>query len=119
MSKRIHDISVSLRTGGVVYPGNPTISTRAQQAVSQGAGANVSRVDFGSHTGTHVDAPKHFFDDGAGVDALSLDVLMGPCRLLTFSDAVMSIGEAELRPHNLTGVTRVLLKTRNSAWLAS
>ena len=118
-SRRIYDISVSLRTGGVVYPGNPAISVTAQQAISQGAGANVSRIDMGSHTGTHVDAPKHFFDDGAGVDALSLDVLTGPCRLLAFSDAVTSIGEAELRAHDLTGVTRVLLKTRNSAWLAS
>lgn len=117
--RRIYDISVSLRTGGLVYPGNPAISVTAQQAISQGAGANVSRIDMGSHTGTHVDAPKHFFDDGAGVDALSLDVLTGPCRLLAFSDAVMSIGEAELRAHDLTGVTRVLLKTRNSAWLAS
>ena len=118
-STRIYDVSLALRTGGLVYPGNPAIAITAQQAISQGAGANVSRIDFGSHTGTHVDAPKHFFDDGAGVDALALDVLMGPCRLLAFSDAVMSIGEAELRAHDLSGVTRVLLKTRNSAWLAS
>jgi arylformamidase len=115
----VYDISVPIRTGGLVYPGNPVISITAQQAISQGAGANVSRLDFGSHTGTHVDAPKHFFDDGAGVDALSLDVLMGPARLLAFSDTVLSIGEAELRAHDLTGVTRLLLKTRNSAWLAS
>ncbi|MEP6731369.1 MAG: cyclase family protein [bacterium] len=115
----IYDISVPIRTGGLIYPGNPAISITPQQAISQGAGANVSRLDLGSHTGTHVDAPKHFFDDGAGVDALSLDVLMGPARLIVFSDAVMSIGEAELREHDLAGVTRVLFKTRNSAWLAS
>src|SRR3954471_12443557 len=119
MSKRIHDISVSLRTGGVVYPGNPAISITPHQAISQGAGANVSRVDFGSHTGTHVDAPKHFFDDGAGVDTIPLELLMGPARLLAFGDAVKSIGEAELAAHDLTGVTRVLLKTRNSKWLAT
>ena len=115
----IHDISLPIRNGGLIYPGNPAISITAQQAISQGAGANVSRLDLGSHTGTHVDAPKHFFDDGAGVDALSLDVLMGPARLLAFADSVMSIGEAELRAHDLSGVTRVLLKTRNSSWLAS
>jgi arylformamidase len=116
---RIYDISVTVRSGGLVYPGNPTISITLQQAISQGAGANVSRIDFGSHTGTHVDAPKHFFDDGAGVDMLPLDVLIGPARLVAFSDAVASIGEAELRLHDLTGVTRVLFKTRNSSWLAS
>ena len=115
----IYDISLSIRTGGVVYPGNPGISITAQQAISQGAGANVSRVDFGSHTGTHVDAPKHFFDDGVGVDALSLDVLMGPARLIAFDDAVLSIGEADLRAHDLTGVTRLLMRTRNSDWLAT
>ena len=108
--KRIYDISVAVRAGGLVYPGNPVISITSQQAISEGAGANVSRIDIGSHTGTHVDAPKHFFDDGEGVDALSLDVLMGPARLLAFSDAVTSIGEAELRAHDLAGVTRVLLK---------
>ncbi len=115
----IFDVSVPIKTGGVVYPGNPEISITPQQAISQGAGANVSRLDLGSHTGTHVDSPKHFFDDGAGVDALSLEVLIGPARLIAFDDSVMSIGEAELRPHDLTGVTRVLFKTRNSAWLAS
>jgi arylformamidase len=115
----IYDISVPLRSGGVVYPGNPPISITPQQAISQGAGANVSRLDLGSHSGTHVDAPKHFFDDGAGVDALALDVLMGPARLLVFSDTVTSIGEADLRAHDLKGVTRLLMRTRNSAWLAS
>ena len=115
----IYDISVPLRSGGVVYPGNPAIEITAQQAISRGAGANVSRVDFGSHSGTHVDAPKHFFDDGAGADTLPLDVLMGPARLIAFDDSVTSVGEAELRAHDLRGVTRVLIRTRNSAWLTS
>lgn len=115
----IYDISVPLRSGGVVYPGNPAISITAQQAISQGAGANVSRIDMGSHSGTHVDAPKHFFDDSAGADTLPLDVLMGPARLIAVDDAVKSVGETELRAHDLRGVTRVLIRTRNSAWLAS
>lgn len=119
MSQRTYDISVPIRTGGLIYPGNPGINIMAQQAISQGAGANVSRVDFGSHTGTHVDAPKHFFDDGAGVDTLPLDLLMGPARLLHFDDSVLSIGREQLDAHDLRGVTRVLLRTRNSTWLAS
>ena len=115
----IYDISVPVRHGGLVYPGNPAISITAQQAISAGAGANVSRLDFGSHTGTHVDAPKHFFDDGAGVDTLDLSVLMGPARLLAFGDAVTSVGMAELEPHELDGVKRLLIRTRNSEWLKS
>ena len=115
----IYDISVPIRTGGVVYPGNPPILITPQQAISLGAGANVSRIDFGSHSGTHVDAPKHFFDDAAGADSLPLDVLIGPARLIAMGDDVKSVGEAELKKHDLGGVERLLIRTRNSAWLAS
>ena len=117
--RRIWDVSVPVRHGGLVYPGNPPISITAVQSITQGDTANVSRIDLGSHTGTHVDAPLHFMDGGAGVDELPLDVLVGPARLIAFGDDVMAVGEAELRQHDLHGVTRLLIKTRNSAWLAS
>lgn len=114
----IYDISVPVRTGGLVYPGNPEISIEPQQSISKGAGANVSSVSFGSHTGTHVDAAKHFFDDGQSVDEIRLDKLIGPALLIAFGDDVMSVGAAELRVKDLAEHTRVLLKTRNSALLS-
>jgi arylformamidase len=112
-----YDISVPLVNEGLVYPGNPTISILPQQEVSKGASANVSALSFGSHTGTHVDAPKHFFDDGLGVDALPLEVLIGPCVLICVDDDVMSVGEEHLRRHELKSHTRILIKTRNSAFI--
>lgn len=114
---RIYDVSVPVASGGLVYPGNPVIDITPQQAIAQGAGANVSRVDFGSHTGTHVDAPKHFFDDGTTVDRLPLDVLMGPALLVDFPADVMAITEAALRTKDLAGHERILLRTRNSSFL--
>jgi arylformamidase len=112
----IYDISLPIVNDGLVYPGNPAISITPQQEVSKGASANVSMLSFGSHTATHVDAPKHFFDEGAGVDALPLDVLMGPAVLICVEDNVMSVGEKELRLHELKNHTRVLIKTRNSSF---
>jgi arylformamidase len=112
-----YDISVPVVNDGLVYPGNPGISITPQQEVSKGASANVSLLSFGSHTGTHVDAPKHFFDNGVGVDALPLDVLMGPCVLICVEDDVMSVGEKELKLHELKSHTRVLIKTRNSSYI--
>src|SRR6185295_4671266 len=109
----IYDISLPIANGGVVYPGNPAIQIEPQQAIAKGGSSNVSSLAFGSHTGTHVDAPKHFFDDGAGVDALSLDVLMGPAVLICVDDGVMSVGEEQLKLHELKGHQRVLIKTRN------
>jgi arylformamidase len=113
----IYDISVPVTHDGLVYPGNPPISITPQQEVAKGGSSNVSLLSFGSHTGTHVDAPKHFFDDGLGVDAISLDLLMGPAMLICIDDSVMAVGAEHLRLHELTGHTRVLIKTRNSAFI--
>lgn len=111
---RIFDISIAITAGGIVYPGNPPIEVEAQQALARGDGANVSALSFGSHTATHVDAAKHFFDDGQTVDQLPLDRLVGPCVVIELDDTVMSIGRRELEAHDLEGTKRVLFKTRNS-----
>ena len=79
--------------------------------------ANVSLLSIGSHTGTHVDAPKHMIQDGAGVDAIPLDALIGPALLIAFDDDVMAVTEAYLRAQPLAGHERVLLKTRNSRFV--
>lgn len=113
----IYDVSMPIVNGGLVYPGNPEIQIEPQQEIAKGGSANVSSLSFGSHTGTHVDAPKHFFNDGPGVDMLSLDVLMGPAVLIHAPDDAMAVGEEQLRLHELKKHTRVLIKTRNSGFL--
>jgi arylformamidase len=115
---RIYDISVPIRSGGLIYPGNPEIDIALQQAVAKGAGANVSTIRFGSHTGTHADAARHFFDDGQTVDKIPLERLIGPAVLLSFGDNVLAVGAAELRAKNIKGQKRILLRTRNSAFLS-
>jgi arylformamidase len=115
---RIYDISVPIRSGGLVYPGNPEIDISLQQAVAKGASANVSNIRFGSHTGTHADAARHFFDDGQPVDKIPLERLIGPALLVSFGDAVLSIGAAELREQDVKGHKRILIRTRNSALLS-
>jgi len=115
---RIYDISVPIRSGGLVYPGNPEIDVTLQQAVAKGASANVSTIRFGSHTGTHADAARHFFDDGQPVDKIPLDRLIGPALLIGFNDSVRSVGAAELREYDLKDHKRILLRTRNSAFLS-
>ncbi len=118
---RILDVSQAVVDGGIVYPGNPEIRISYQQAVARGAGANVSSLALGSHTGTHVDAARHFFDDGQPIDEVPLERLIGRAVVLAFADDVMFVGEAELRAQEaaLDGHTRVLLRTRNSGFAAA
>lgn len=101
-----------------MYPGNPEIRIALQQALARGDGANVSTLAFGSHTGTHVDAAKHFFDEGQPVDEIPLERLIGPAIVIAFPDDTRAVSEADLRRHDLGGHTRVLIRTRNSALLA-
>jgi arylformamidase len=115
--KKIHDVSVPVRSGGLIYPGNPEIQIELQQAIARGAGANVSQISFGSHTGTHVDAAKHFFDDGQTVDQIPLEKLVGPARLIAVDDSLMSVGAGDLERHDLRGQKRVLIRTRNSSFI--
>jgi arylformamidase len=113
----VYDISLPIESGGLVYPGNPPIEIAPQQEIARGGSSNVSSLAFGSHTATHVDAPRHFFDDGVTIDALPLGLFMGPAVLVAVGDDVMAVTEAHLRTHELKGHTRVLIKTRNSAFI--
>lgn len=112
-----YDISVPISNGGAVYPGNPEIRIAPQQEIAKGASSNVSSIAFGSHTGTHVDAPKHMIDDGDSVDTLPFDVLMGPAVLVDVGIKCLAVGARELKLHELKGHKRILIKTRNSAFI--
>ena len=117
MPRKLFDISVPVKNGGVVYPGNPEIHIELQQDMSRGGSSNVSLLAIGSHTGTHVDAPLHMIPGGAGVDGIPLDALIGPALVIAFDDDVMAVTEAYLRSQPIAGHERVLLKTRNSRYI--
>ena len=114
---KIHDISLPVLSGGVVYPNNSPIDITRMPSIASGASSNLSRISLGSHTATHVDAQLHFRDGGTPVDALPLDVLIGPALLVRFPDDVMAITAGHLRQANLAGQTRVLFATRNSGFI--
>jgi arylformamidase len=116
----IYDISVAVWPGMPSWPGDPTFETRLVDAIAGGEAANVSWIGMGAHSGTHVDAPLHFFDDGAAVETLPLDVLIGPCVVTELPGRGL-IRAADLAALNLpAGLTRLLLKTANSAlWHAA
>lgn len=114
---RLYDISAPVENGGVVYPGNPEIHIELQQDMSKGGSSNVSHLSIGSHTGTHVDAPRHMIPGGVGIDQVPLESLIGPAVVCEFGEHVMAVTEALLRMQPIQGQQRVLLKTRNSGFI--
>ncbi len=60
------DVSVPVRDGMVHWPDDPPVEIGLSLSLSGGDPANVTRARDSAHTGTHMDAPRHFFADGEG-----------------------------------------------------
>jgi arylformamidase len=113
---RIYDVSVPISAATPTYPGDPGIEIRQWAALARGDSANVSLLHFGAHTATHVDAPAHFIEGASRVDAMPLDTLIGPARVVLIPEDVGVIDPSHLSGLDENGSTRVLFKTRNSAF---
>lgn len=112
---RIHDISVPISPDMPIYPGDPAVSIEHVSEIAKGAHANVSRISFGNHTGTHLDPPIHFIPNGKTVDQLDLNVLYGPARVVDMTRVEKAITAQDLERAKLPKrAVRVLFKTRNS-----
>lgn len=98
----------------IVFDGDPEVSIERVSDIARGDLANISRVELGTHTGTHVDAPLHFIGGGPGIDRLPLDVLVGPALVADARDAPGDIDAAALAALGVpAGTERLLLRTRN------
>jgi arylformamidase len=110
----VHDISVPIHADMHIYRGNPGVILARHESIADGAHANVSRLELGVHSGTHVDGALHFIDGAAGTEALPLETLVGPVEVVDATGIETDLGEAALRSLRLGDSERVLLKTRNS-----
>jgi arylformamidase len=112
--EKIIDITVPLTTDMPMWPGCKGIRITSTMSMDEGDSYNASRLDCDLHTGTHVDAPRHFLQNGSTVEQLPLDILIGPSYVahLPNTDDVTPSNLADL---NLPpDIERLLLRTRNS-----
>jgi arylformamidase len=108
------DVTLPLRQGMPLYPGDPPLALTPWSSLEAGAPFAVSALALGTHTGTHVDAPAHCISGGAGVDHLPLEALCGPAVVLDLAvpAAIGGIGPAllETLPDDCE---RLLLRTQD------
>lgn len=108
---RWHDVTIPLRTGMAVWPGDPAFELTPLCRIENGDGCNTSRIVMATHTGTHVDAPWHFREDGKRLHEIDSALFFGEALLLDIPDVDMvhaaDLGSPPLPP-------RVIIKTRNA-----
>lgn len=111
---RTYDITLTISPNLPTWPDDPGVKLERVKKIEDGSYKNVSRVDMGVHTGTHVDAPYHFLSDGTTVDKLNLSLLTGRAYVLHLPEVEVItaavLEEAQIPPRT----RRVLFKTRNS-----
>ena len=81
--RRIYDISASLCRSLPVWPGADRFSLTWLKTLRDD-GVNESAISLNSHTGTHLDTPRHFIEGGRGLDGIPIERLVGPAFVLEF-----------------------------------
>ena len=114
---RIYDITVAISADVPIYKGDPGVEVTSFKSIADGSTANVSHISFGVHTTTHIDAPNHFIDGAKRIHEIDPDKLVGPCRVIEVPEDVIAIEPEHVG--DIGGMTRVLFKTRNSAFWAT
>lgn len=111
---RVIDISVAISPSMHIYPGDPAVEVHPSSAIAMGDSSNSSRLVMGSHTGTHVDAPRHFIQDRMSVDKLPMEALVGKAYVAeVLTTAQISVSDLE-KAGIPSGARRILFKTVNS-----
>ncbi|AKB29832.1 Metal-dependent hydrolase [Methanosarcina siciliae T4/M] len=116
---KVIDITVSISSFTPIFPGDPEPSIEKTLTLEKD-GCAVSRLIFGSHTGTHVDAPSHVLKGGLPVDSLDIESLMGEAVVLDFSRRGGALTGSILEDvyskrkvlESSSGVSILLLKTK-------
>src|SRR5438105_9289457 len=104
-----------------VYAGDAPLKFDFLKDMRKGDKLTLSVYSLGAHSGTHIDAPMHFVANGAPIDQVALDPLIGAVRVIDIPDSVRAIDSGELSRHDRRGVKRVLFRTRSTlrGWMAS
>jgi len=112
----IFDVTVPIFNELPTWPSDPAVEISDWRTLTAGDGANVSMLNFGAHTATHVDAPAHFIEGAGKIESLNLEVLIGEAQVVEVPDDRRAIDEEFVLAHCPPGAERILFKTRNSAF---
>lgn len=113
---KIIDISTDLLTAQI-YDGDPAPKLQRLNRLDCGDDFELSALYSSLHTGTHIDAPKHFLEDGESIDKLDLNCFIGPCTVIELPKGMIAgVTVEEFFPRNCE---RLLIKSGGKAHFMS
>ena len=94
----IHDISRDT-INTPVYDGDPETRTKRIKSIDNGDSYNLSQISMSVHSGTHLDAPLHFCEDGKSIDNIRLNTFLGKCTVISVSGILTGEDMERLLPY--------------------
>lgn len=94
----IHDISRDT-INTPVYDGDPETRAERIKSIENGDGYNLSEISMSVHSGTHIDAPLHFCEDGKSIDNIRLNTFFGKCTVISVSGILTGEDMERLLPY--------------------
>lgn len=115
MNPSFYDITLTISDTLITWPTDPAVSVRKTKRISRGDAWNLSELTFGSHCGTHIDAPYHFDENGITIDQIPLDSLIGDATVFEIKNNE-KIDAEEVKSLKIGNCKRVIFKTINSTY---
>lgn len=109
---RTYDVTIPIEENMLLYPGDPETRIDRYFRIKRGDAFNLSRISMGTHTGTHIDAPSHYLDNGTTVDRLDPEIFIGPGVIINARGG-LAIDRRTLVSSLINDAKRVFFKTAN------
>ena len=110
---KIYDLSPEISENMAVYKDRLEKRPKITATRTLKEGANESRLEIESHTGSHVDSPYHVLANGETIEKIGLDKFMGNCLVLDFTKIRSAITKKHLKNTKIQKNDIVLVKTKN------
>lgn len=111
------DITQTIETGMRRYPSDPCVKIARFKSLETGGSCNLALLKFGSHSGTHVDAPLHVFQDGKAVDDVPIEDLIRDVLVADIGDISKDVFFKKMGKRSVRGVVLKCGRSRNGLTL--
>ncbi|MDX8359694.1 MULTISPECIES: cyclase family protein [Bacillaceae] len=109
---KMYDVTAQVYTGMPVYKNTPakqpSLTTVTNDYITE------SRIDMDVHSGTHVDAPLHMINDGETIETISIEDLVGQCKVFDLTEVEDQITKKDIEKFDIQENDFVIFKTKNS-----
>ncbi|NUN11372.1 cyclase family protein [Candidatus Micrarchaeota archaeon] len=107
------DCSIEIKNGMMVYPGNPQTKIELKKEANS-LEPSMFQVTIGSHTGTHIDSPRHIKKFKASTEKTPITTMFGLCRVIDLTKVEQKVSVTNLEKLNIKKDEIILFKTKNS-----